>query len=158
MIKEEMLPDCGAGEDWCGRVPCTARRSNQSVLKEIDLEYSLEELMLKLKLQYFDHLMRRATLLEKTLMLGKIEGRGRRGWQRMNWLGGIIDSVQFSSDAQSCPTLCSKEQIWLSDWTTNNNLCISLLLYCKHLASGSMSRWFTFIFKCLAQHLAYTRW
>ena len=77
------------------RVPWTARRSNQSILKAISPEYSLEELMLKLKLQYFGHLMQRADLLEKTLMLGKIEG-GRRGRQRMTWLDGITDSMDMS--------------------------------------------------------------
>ena len=71
------------------RVPWTARRSNQSILKEIDSDYSLEGLKLKLKLQYFGHLMQRTDSLEKTLMLGKIEGRRRRGRQRMRWLGGI---------------------------------------------------------------------
>ena len=75
------------------RVPWTARRSNQSILKEINPEYSLEGLMLKLKLQSFGHLMRRANLLEKTLILGKIEGRRRRGLQRMRWLDGITDSM-----------------------------------------------------------------
>ena len=78
------------------RVPWTARRSNQSFLKEIITEYSLEELMLKLKLQYFAHLMRRADSLEKTLMLGKIEGARRRGQQRMRWLDGITDSTNMS--------------------------------------------------------------
>ena len=77
------------------RVPWTARRSNQSILKEISPEYSLEGLMLKLKLQYFGHLMRRADSFEKTLMLGKIEGRRRRGRQRMRWLDGIIDSMDM---------------------------------------------------------------
>ena len=77
------------------RVPWTARRSNQSIRKEINLEYSLEGLMLKLKLQYFGHLMRRANLLEKTLMLGKIEGRRRRRQQRMRWLDGITDSMDM---------------------------------------------------------------
>ena len=85
---------------WCWRrllrVPWTARRSNQSVLKEINSEYSLEELMLKLKLQYFGHLMQRDNSLEKTLMLGKIEGRRRRGWQRLRWLDGITDSMDMS--------------------------------------------------------------
>ena len=75
------------------RVPWTARRSNQSILKEISPEYSLEGLMLKLKLQYFGHLMQRTGSLGKTLMLGKIEGRKRRGRQRMRWLDGITDSV-----------------------------------------------------------------
>ena len=77
------------------RAPWTARRSNQSILKEINPEYSLEGLMLKLKLQYFGNLMRRADSFEKTLMLGKIEGRRRRGWQRMRWLDGIIDSMDM---------------------------------------------------------------
>ena len=76
------------------RVPWTTRRSNQSILKEINPEYSLEGLMLKL--QYFGHLMQRANSLENTLMLGKIEGRGRRGWQRMRWLDGITDSMDTS--------------------------------------------------------------
>ena len=78
------------------RVPWTARRSNQSILKEISPEYSLEGLMLKLKLQYFGHLMRRADSFEKTLILGKIEGRRRRGQQRMRWLDGITDSMDVS--------------------------------------------------------------
>ena len=78
------------------RVPWTARRSNQSILKEISPEYSLEELMLKLKLQYFGHLMQRADSFEKTLMLRKIEGRRRRGRQRMRWLDSITDSMDMS--------------------------------------------------------------
>ena len=78
------------------RVPWTARRSNQLILKEIKLEYSLAGLMLKLKLQYFGHLMRRANSLEKTLMLGKIEGKRRRGQHRMRWLDGITDSTHMS--------------------------------------------------------------
>ena len=85
---------------WCWtkvlRVPWTARISNQSSLKEINLEYSLEELMLRLKLQYFGHLMWRAYSLEKTLILGKTEGKRRRGWQRMRWLDGIADSMDMS--------------------------------------------------------------
>ena len=78
------------------RVPWTARRSNQSILKEISPEYSLEGLMLKLKLQYFGHLIRRTNSLEKTLMLGKIEGGRRRGQQRMRWLDGITDAIDMS--------------------------------------------------------------
>ena len=89
-----MLLNCGAGEDL--RVPWTARRSNQSILKEINPEYSLEGPMLKLKLQYFGHLMQRADSMEKTLMLGKIDGRRRRGQQRMRWLDGITDSMDMS--------------------------------------------------------------
>ena len=88
-----------AFELWCCRrllrVPWTARRSNQSILKEISPEYSLEGLMLKLKLQYFGHLMQRADSLQKTLILGKIEGRRRRGRQRMRWLDGITDSMDM---------------------------------------------------------------
>ena len=89
-----MLLNCGAGED--SRVPRTARISNQSILKEISPEYSLDGLMLKLKLQYFGHLMGRTDSLEKTLMLGKIEGGRRRGRQKMRWLDGIIDSMDMS--------------------------------------------------------------
>ena len=89
-----------AFELWCWRrllrVPWTARRSNQSILKEIHPEHSLEGLMLKLKLQYFGHLMWRTDSLEKTLMLGKIEGGRRKGWQRMRWLDGITDSMDMS--------------------------------------------------------------
>ena len=87
-------------ELWCWRkllrVPWTARRSNQSILKEIRPEYSLEGLMLKLKLQYFGHLMRRADSLEKTMMMGKIKGRRRRGQQKKRWLDGITDTVNMS--------------------------------------------------------------
>ena len=78
------------------RVPWTARRSNQSILKEINTEYSLEGLMLKLKLQYFGHLMQSTDFLERTLMLGRIEGKRRRGRQRMRWLDGITDSIDMS--------------------------------------------------------------
>ena len=91
--KELMLLNC-VGEDL--RVPGTVRRSNQSILKEISPEYSLEGLMLKLKLRYFGHLMGRTESFEKTLMLGKIEGRRRRGRQRMSWLDGITDSIDKS--------------------------------------------------------------
>ena len=89
-----MLLNCGVGED--SRVTWTARRSNQSILKEISPGCSLEGLLLKLKLQYFGHLMRRVDSLEKTLMLGKIEGKRRRGQQRMRWLDGITDSMDMS--------------------------------------------------------------
>ena len=89
-----MLLNCGVG--GLLRVPCTAKRSNRSILKLISPEYSLEGLMLKLKLQYFGHLMRRTDSFEKTLMLGEIEGRRRRGWQRMRWLCGITDLVDMS--------------------------------------------------------------
>ena len=98
-IRNVESPGIDAFKLWCWRrllrVPWTARRSNQSILKEISPEYSLEGLMLKLKLQYFGHLMRRTDSLEKTLMLGRIEGR-RRGRQRMRWLDGITNSMDMS--------------------------------------------------------------
>ena len=99
-IKKAERRRIDAFELWCWRrllrVPWTARRSNQSILKEISPEYSLKELMLKLKLQHFGHLMQRTDSLEKTLMLGKIEGGRRRGRQRMRWLDGITDSMDMN--------------------------------------------------------------
>ena len=99
-VKKAECRRIDAFELWCWRrllrVPWTARRSNKPILKEISPEYSLEGLMLKLKLQYFDHLIRKTNSLEKTLMLGKIEGRRRRGWQRIRWLDGITNSTDVS--------------------------------------------------------------
>ena len=158
-IKKAEHQRIDAFELWCWRrllrVPWTARRSNQSILREISPEYSLEGLMLKLKLQYFGCLMRRTDSLEKILMLGKTEGRRRRGWQRMRWLGSISESIGTSlskfgvADGQGSLSCCSPwghkdlDTEWL-DWTElrqNRTLpqgC-TVFLSCSSLVSASYS-------------------
>ena len=128
-----------AFELWCWRllrVPWTARRSNQSILKETSPGYSLEGLMLRLKLQYFGHLMQRVDSLEKTLMLGGIGGRRRRGWQRMRWLDGITDSMHMSLGELQELVMNREAKSWtrLIDWTELNwTECKDISLGAKNL-------------------------
>ena len=127
-VKKAKRRRINAFELWCWRrllrVPWTARRSNQPILKEISPGCSLEGLMLKLKLQYFGHLMQRADSLEKTPMLGKIEGRRRRGWQRIRWLDGITELQEMVKNMKAWHAAVhgvAKSGRRLSDWTTTYN-------------------------------------
>ena len=146
---------------WCWRrllrVLCTAKRSNQLTLKEINPEYSLEGLMLKLKLQYLGHLMQRTDSLEKILMLGKIEGRRRRGWQSI-WDGWITSLVRWTwvwvrpqELAMDRETWCvtvhgvMKNRTWLSNWTEESKMCLTAwILAPKNLCRHCMSHWLSF--------------
>ena len=143
-----------AFELWCWRrllrVLWTAKRSNQSTLKEISPKYSLEGWMLKLKLQYFGHLMRRADSLEKTLMLGKTEGRRRRGWQRKIWLDGIMDSMDTSlsklrelvMDREAMQSM--ESQRFGHDWTTKLNWTDDICMW-AHTVISHRYRWYRFM-------------
>ena len=146
-----MLLNCGAGED--SRIPWTAGRSNQSILKGINPEYLLEGLMLKLKLQYFGYLTWRGSSLEKTLMMGKIEGRRRRGWQRMRWLHGNHPHNGYAFEQTLGDSRRHGSQVWCSLWGCKewdtiawlmNNNWNTFLNNCGYIIHNSNAHFLTF--------------